>query len=101
MADRDIRHFPQKLREVIDMAGDVGESIPELPLPIASNGDEGRRQAREIIGRYLPNFAMVTASIALGPETGSAHTRWQAVQCGLAIYELAPEPLPKIGRSGE
>ena len=51
--------------------------------------------AHEIIGCYMPNFALSAVGIVLGPDTPTVHTKWQAIQCGVAIYQLAPQQLPK------
>lgn len=72
------------------------EPIPELPPPLAHGARQGTQLAHEIVGQFLPNLALTLIAIAIGEETKSLHTRWQAAQAALNLYGMAGESPPDM-----
>ena len=88
-----------KLAEVTKLVGEMrGDS--DLPAPLARTAEEGMRMSRAIIGRYMPNFAHFLTWVAIGDSGVSPHTRWNAANTALSLFELTtPEPAVATGNT--
>ena len=84
----------QKLADVTRLVEEMAEGVSDLPPSLARTVDEGLQMSRLIIARHLPNIAHLLIWIALGDSGVSAHTRWNASNTALAVYNLTAPKVP-------
>jgi len=89
----------QKLADVTKLVDAMhGEEASDLPPPLARTAAEGQRMTRAILGQYLPNISHVILWVAIGDSNVSAHTRWNAANTALSLYNATnPEPAAPTG----
>jgi hypothetical protein len=82
-----------KLAEVTKLVEEM-DADSNLPQSLAQTVNEGLQMSRLIVGRYLPNITHLLMWVAIGDSGVSPHTRWNAANTALSVYNLTEPRLP-------